>query len=63
VVILRDQAGDPYCTEYDYISQHLYKLDLVKDLRRNPNPIIALTGGRLVTGSDVRIGHRDQQVM
>src|SRR5882724_9844039 len=53
VVILRDQAEDPYCTGYDYISQHLSESDLVKDCQRNPNPNNSSDWGK--TG--IRIRH------
>src|SRR5882724_13109079 len=55
-VILRDQAEDLYCTGYDYISQHLSELDLVKDCQRNPNPNNSSDWGK--TG--IRIRCEDQ---
>ena len=56
VVILRDQAEDPYCSRYDYISQQPSELDLVKDHRKNPNPNNSSDWGK--TG--IRIGCEDQ---
>jgi len=56
MVILRDQAEDPYCTGYNYISQHPYELGMVKDFQRNPNPDKSSNLGK--TG--VWIGCEDQ---
>jgi len=60
-VILRDQAEDPYCTRYNYISQHPFELDLVKIAKGTPILIIAPT--REDWYQDVRLRHGDWQVM
>jgi len=61
VVVLR-QAEDPYCTRYEDISNIPLSWTWSKIAKGTPILIIALTG-RMVSGSDVRIRHRDWQVM
>jgi len=55
------QVEDPYCTGYDYISQHP-SWAWSKIAKGTLILIIAPTRGRLVSGLDMRIGHGDQWV-